>query len=352
MGKTLEEIKDSIDNYDFTINTLLCFVSLATWPNHFNNPELFYSLGRRMDTSDKNPILRNKETITPDAIIQLSKEKGLIVEVKASLPDDETRWNRCSDQLIKYDDELKGWWTSNKRVTTSKVIFLIYQSLAVKFKNYFEIYLQNKEINNDDFVHIEFMKESRRKEFIFFRFSYNKLSEFNHIENIKKLEEGISIPINDVRNSYGSIKFYDGRPELEYLIAIIWQDSLNYRRSDTSFDKRKKCWPISVNVRDLTEELQKSFGSIQIRKSCNDNSIERNVEFPRINWVRGALKILVNIDLGEKIDEENYIIYFKRIQGEVIDYFFKKIRDRKTKIKKDLNEKDQLKLFGESKKSH
>lgn len=340
---SIREIKDKNNDYENTINALLCFISLTTWEGNQRRPNSYYSFGRRMTTSASNFISPNQD-ITPDSIIQVLDDLGFIVEAKISLPADENRWSRVLNQLKKYDDELTGWWTQDEHINNHNVILLLHMSRSVSFKNYRATLIENADYEpSDNIWGIEFVLSGQTEEFILFRTCW----EANNIydRNLSsRLEISVNIPLEKVKFSYGNIKFYDSKPEPEYLLSIIWQDIFTPLKREVEFNRQLKCYPIKTDIQTLTNELQKSYGAIALQKSCNiDSGDEREVEYPKSSWVQEALGILIKLGLALKDDEDNYTIFFRelRLRGDrdIVDYF------AKHRAKKEREEDSQRGLF-------
>jgi len=139
---SIREIKDRNDDYENTINALLCFISLTTWEGNQRRPDSYYSFGRRMTTSASNVISPNQD-ITPDSVIQFLDDLGFIVEAKISLPADESLWSGILAQIKKYDDDLIGWWTQDEHINNHNVILLLHMSRSVSFKKYRAALIEN-----------------------------------------------------------------------------------------------------------------------------------------------------------------------------------------------------------------
>jgi len=89
-----------------------------------------------------------------------------------------------------------------------------------------------------------------------------------------------------------------------------------------------KCYPIDTDIQTIINELQRSFGSIALQRSCNiKRNDEREIEYPKGSWVKEALEILIKLGLATKDNEDNYTIFFRelRLRGDkdLVDYFSK-----------------------------
>lgn len=123
---TLKKVKENSEDYRTTILALQAIIGFLTWDKK-NNRRIRGSkdsFGRKMDTSAKNQIAPNS-TITPDAIIQKDISLGYIVEAKKSLPNNQEHWQKIVNQIKKYDDNLKGWWTDSELIGRICLILLL-----------------------------------------------------------------------------------------------------------------------------------------------------------------------------------------------------------------------------------
>jgi len=343
---SIRELKDRNDNYENTINALLCFISLTTWEGNHRIPNSCYSFGRRMTTSDSNVISPNQD-VKPDCVIQVSDDLGFIIEAKISLPADESHWLRILNQIKKYDDDLLGWWTDNERIINHSVFLFLHMSRSARFRNYRANLIENGEYEaSNNTWGVEFVLSGQREDYILFRTCWDANNVYD-TSLASKLEISESIPIEKVKFSYGNIKFYDSKPELEYLLSIIWQDIFTHLKSEVDFSKQLKCYPIKIDINYLTNELQKSFGSIALQRSCElDRNEEREIEYPQNSWVKEALEILIKLGLASRDDENSYTIFFRelRLRGDrdLVDYFSKHrvIRERVEDLQRPLFEEE------------
>lgn len=332
----LISLREHIDEYTGSIQALQSFQSLSTWDKVNNNvrSDCNYSFGRRMTTSTNNLVVKSN-IVTPDAVIQVGVGTGFVVEVKYSLSSDRANWEDNANQLLKYCDDLIGWWTEDSKIIEENVVLLIHWSRSIAFKEFFESWLKknNYQINNN-LCFIEFTRSNSAGEFINLRSQYGQISDNTLMENLKY---GVMIPIEKVVATYGALKFNDSQPTVvEYTMAIIWQDYLNDIADRTLFDKKINGIPVNINLDSLTEELQKLFGQKKYS--------ERDVEFPRRIWIKQALDMFIEFGLAKKLDNDlsnfDYQVFYKKIPTELFEYF------SKLKIKKTYKKSDkQLELF-------
>jgi len=318
---SLEEVQVKIENYRTTILALEAFISLITW-DIINNKQIQgsrFSIGRRMDTSSTNKISQNC-TVTPDAVIQREINLGYIVEIKKSLPKNQNdNWQEVIDQLVKYDDDLLGWWTDNEMISIPCPVLLLHISRSADFGMYLDSLINGKKLSFDKSVSIvEFDRSQQVKEFIFLRLQWGKIENSDVLKNLKS---GREIPVEKVLANpiYGEKKFCDFEPCPEHTMYILWNDIFTGLKQKVEYDQKLRAYPLRVNAEVLTLELQKLFGA--------EGNEPRQITYPRTEWIRNALDCFVKIGSANKIDDNgNYLILFKLIKQNLLE-IFRKWRD-------------------------
>ena len=327
LNKELITIQNQMEDYESTIRAGQSFISLVTWEKE-NSTRIMnshFSCGRKMNTSGSNLISKNCE-VTPDVVIQRLPDLGYIVEIKKSLPREKKEWDEVAKQIIKYADKLIGWWNPpNELIQTQCVVLLIHMSRGKDFSEYFKNFLQKNRIELEiDISIIEFSRSDERVNNYFLRTQFGEIKD---VEINKRLLSGVTIPTEPVVASYGKQKFTDSEPPFpEYTMSILWQDIFNSKPRRT-LDPKSKVYLFEINVQDLTFELQKLYGS--------EGNSYRDVEFPQVSWIKSALDAFVEIKYAEKIDNENYRIFFKFIRDPDLISHFVKRKKKQPKVKKE-----------------
>ena len=335
---SLEDVQKKIEDYRTTIQALEAFISLVTWDPGTKEqiPGSRYSIGRRMETSSKNRISPNT-SVTPDSVIQRSSNLGYVVEAKKSLPHNKNdNWRDVVDQLLKYDDDLIGWWTDNELISLACPLLLLHISRSADFGMYLSSLITGSKLNFLRPVSIvEFNRSNEVKEFLFLRLHWGSIEDSTVS---KVLSSGCSIPIESVLANpiYGEKKFYDSPPIPEHTMTILWQDIFTELKQRVEYDQKAKVYPLEVNAESLTLELQKLFGAV--------GNEPRQITYPRVEWIREALDCFVMLKLAKKLDDNgNYLILFKLLRHNLVE-LFRKWREAADDIEADKKEK-QLPLF-------
>lgn len=328
-NKSVDAIKQKIEDYYSTILALLSFVSLTTWKDGGRVTGANFTLGRRMDTSPFNKV-SPKTQVTPDAVVQPCSDLGYVVEAKKSLPSSTQEWDKYIRQLLKYDDDLVGWWTNGESISEHCTVLLIEISRSVEFTDYLAQYLSANNIQfNKPFSVVMFGRADEFKHYYILRTQMGNIQDDELRETLRK---GRKINIEDIVGTYGERKFYDTEPEPEFTMSVLWLDIFHDLAKNVDYDKNLKAYPLEVDVNGVTKELQRLYGST--------GKNHREAQFPKKAWVQKAIDGFVRLGLAEVLSHDNYRILFRHIKGDVLEKFAKQRQNSKTK--KPLDNEKQL----------
>jgi hypothetical protein len=239
---SLKTLKARIEEYRTTVDALLCFVSLTTWGGEEQKKGSHYSFGRHMKTSSGNPVSPNDE-VTPDIAIQVSEAEAYICEAKIDLPKDQKYWASELEQLQKYDDDLTGWWTHDETIDAHDLILLIDISRSSQLAKYVEMQYAKKSPFKKMAGFIGFNRYQRVDENILFQLEWGGVTE---PRLRKRLEDHVAVPLEKVIASFGNRKFYDQKPEPEYLMEVMWSHLFTEKMSNATYDDGLKAWPFEI----------------------------------------------------------------------------------------------------------
>lgn len=316
------EVYDRVNDYDETVQTLLAFVAFVCHDGQQRRRESEFGLGRRMHTSAQNEVAPNT-VITPDCVAQYDDAFGIAAEVKKSLPQDRTLWMEEVRQIRKYDDDLHGWWTDDEMVERSGAVLLLHQSRGRAFRALLEEVSQAtpSEVGQSTAL-VEFNRSDESSPYIFLRREWGVIAQ---PDLASKLEEGVQIPMEKVLRSFPSIRFYDAKPPLEFMMTTLWIDPLARRASEAVPDEEGGVRTFAVTVDELAHEMQRAYGSGALR---ND---QRSVQFPRQEWVREALEAFCRLKLASRSeDTASFTIGYRAFdrRTDLLERFVK-LMDRK-----------------------
>jgi len=333
-------LNDAVD-YEQTVGAMLAFAALIIHDGDSRRASAEFGFGRRMTTSSENPIRPNSE-VTPDLIAQKSTSYGIIAEAKKSLSREESQWIPHLERLLKYDDNLIGWWTTQETISHSDTIMLIHQSRGRQFVHF----LERQKTKDPSLVGpttsvVEFNQSEETVNYFFFRLEHGKIRDS---ELAKALDAGIQIPLDKVIQSFPNVRFYDSPPPVVLLLTQLWIDYFPSMLADASYDEQTRSRQIRVSVSATTKELQSAYGSGALYRD------RRSVEFPRKAWIREAFERLVKHKLAVPPSDssDNYVIIYRSFRGDVRERFAR--LETAIPVEKS-EEKGQMPLFPQENKT-
>lgn len=319
-----KQLRNSIVNYEQTVQALISFAAFCTYQGENRRDHSGCGLGRSMDPQEG-------DTLTPDLVAQKSLDYGIVAEMKRSLNRDQNHWIKYVEQINKYCNELTGWWTRSFGIAQSDGVLLLHNTVSRPFLFYIRQKIASGEIElkeNASLVEFSLSQESRL--YYLFRLEFGQLSD-DELNN--KLSVGASILFDEILHSFPSVRFYDCAPPFLYIMEQLWQNVLAARKADSVFDDNKKVYKIHVTVEEITDELQRGYGSGAF---AEDN---RSRTFPRTSSVRSAMDRLVDYRLAEKNEQGGYIVFFKKFKKEVRMEFINREIKMLNKAKSSRNHK-------------
>ncbi len=337
---TSEEFYEQIDDYKDSVSAIIGFMNFYRFNDTSRemNSNVLVFQGRRLNPSTKKVSDLNTENIsyvTPDIGILLPSRNGVLGEVKKSFPKNQDLWIKTFEQLMSYDDNLKGWPSDDGQVTLHDIVLILHQGRAREVCKYFESNKDSKINFNRPFCIVEFHRSDERKAYFFFRIEYGSLTDGSVN---KQLENGVQVPMLVFVKTYSTIKIYDSEPPLPYLIELIWTNVvLRDASENVKFEKLKKNQKIDVvlEINSIVEELHRGFS---FRVLHGDNN-ERQPKIPKKDWVLRACEKLVEINEASWVDSaKSTVNVFFRKYDDVLGHFIEAC-SRKVETPK------QLKLF-------
>lgn len=277
-------------------------------------------------TTSKANVVKPSSDVTPDVVAQKSATYGVVAEVKRSLPLDRTKWPAHVVQLRKYDDDLAGWWTKNKRIAASDTTLLLHQSRSRAFITILEEERERdaNAIGPGTCV-VEFNRSDERQVNYFFRLEFGGIRD---PELADRLKEGVAVPIEKVIRSFANVKFYDADPPIHSLLALLWIDYFTPLAAETEYDQNLKAFPINVSAAAIADELQRAYGSQLLEQD------DRSVQFPTVKVVRKALDALVTIKLAMALPNVTgeYRVLYRQFNDDVLLRFASMLKTPAEKV--------------------
>lgn len=311
-------LREKVDDYEETISAIISFCHFVRWDENkqdFKKGSYFF-IGRKMDEPSKNQI-------TPDFVVQLNDNYGIVGEAKKSFTRDDKFWIKNFEQLQKYDHDLKGWKTHDEHIRTSDVVLLTHYSRKVDVTDYIQEKISEGVISfNNNFVVIAFSRIDQSKTFIYLEKAFGNLSDQTLDEKIRKI---VHIPLDKILPIH-NIRFYDAKPPLPLTMSILWNNMFNQIPPVEIFmDSKGRQIKIEVNVDDLTYKVRQQFALPQ-------NNDHRLPEIPKTSWIREAMEMFLKLKYATKKigSNDDYIIKYKSMK-EPLETFASKIAEDQQK---------------------
>lgn len=315
--------QEDSDNYLNTVLAGLAFINVFRWNDAERRfyPEVQFGIGRRMSTSPDNRISPSTD-VTPDLVLQRGMA-GIIGEITYSLSTDDTRWREKLEQIVKYDDELTGWWSDTQKVEMHDIAFIVPQSRAVRVADILQADAEQKngtiKLKRRTAI-VGFNRTSGAKEFMTLMKMSGDLSDGSLSE---RLRHSINVPTEILIIHYGDRKFFDFEPPMAYLLQIMWDLLFPTYLSEFPMTEGQRETPITVAVNRVAEDMRNNYG-FQV-----DN--HRGSEVPQRAWIKRALELLVIFKLASH-SEGNYTVQYKSLRGDHLKRFGELIHRNRTKI--------------------
>lgn len=317
------ELLDKIDNYNQTIHALIGFMHFFRYDdkNEAFKKDVIIFQGWRLINSDEKRFNSDGEEIkfvTPDLGIVYGTNEGVLAEAKITFPMNRDFWMRPFEQLMSYDDDLKGWPTESGKINNHDVVLLLHQTRAVKVRIFYESKAGKEIIFGRPFIIIQFNRSGQRRQYYFFQKQYGALSEKSIDE---RLTIGDQIPMDIFVTYYSMIKLYDGEPPIPYMIHLIWENVVTPVASeDPKFEKlrKKQKMEIILEINRIIDDLQDGFTF----HTLHTYNLGRKPQIPQRAWVISACDCMVNFNEAEWMDQGKKAIkiYFQKYD-DVLAHF-------------------------------
>jgi hypothetical protein len=307
--------REDCDNYYNTVLAALALINVVRWDEAGRklDPDSRFGIGRRMTTSDKNPVSASTD-ITPDIVLQ-RKGNGVVGEITNSLTEKDEHWTEKLKQVRKYDDALRGWWTKDENLPSHDIAFIVPQSRAVRVA---DILAKEKRARKGEIKFkrpaavIGFNRHSgATKEYVDLMKFFGDLSDADLSE---RLRHGIPIPQDILLEVYGDRKFVDFEPPMAYVLQLMWDTVFPSYLGEFPVDAANKGRTLlTVKVDRIAEDMQNNFG-FKVEDA-------RGTEVPARAWIKKALEHLVIFGMAARVDDKTYQVQYRSLRGDHLEYF-------------------------------
>jgi len=318
----IKKIREQADSYERTIQAIIAFDSAVRWDDEGYLSDSYFLPGRRLSRTLNDP----DDTVTPDIVVQLSNNYGIIAEVKITASTHQDFVDVCR-QIRRYDADLVGWKTPSKRISLHDLSLLVEDFKRNAAKRYFV----NKTFEKN-FTLVACSRTYQDKHFF-------KIEKYHGSFSNKRIEDKlgrdpIGIPLDDIVEGMTRVKFYDAEPPVEYTMNVLWMNIFNELMEEKGKKTGKE---IFVNTREATEKLGKAYSF--------PRPDDRQPKVPREVWIRRALDAFVEIGYASKDSKDRDIYnvkYSYQRKESMLTVFARKRYSALTKSRRKIEEGRQL----------
>lgn len=337
LNDTIKRVRVECNNYDQTVQGIKALAHELIWDDSERRllPDATGHIGRRMDTPDNNRL-------TPDLVVKISNEYGIIAEAKLTLPSNADYRASTIKDIEKYDVDLYGWSTPDKRIKNHDIILLVHHFLGREVQNQVNKLISDKELSFErKFSIVRFAMVEQAQTFLSLELVHGSLSD---LKKQRKLENTIPIGLDHIAANpyFGSVSIYDERPPIPLLMQYIHEVILSNLAPDNYLLLRENNEVnIDVQIQELRQVLSVNFGPGQ--------DDERIPEIPKNDWVKDAMGQFVKLGWAKKKERDKFIYILKKRRNhfdQFVNFYAKQLRKSvEAKARRIAREKAKAPLF-------
>lgn len=320
---TVRSMEEAINTYNDTVDALICFGHVLTWDDSSKayRAGCVYALGRRLDTSSANVVVKNG-TVTPDLIAVINPKYGIVGEAKPSFHGTVKERQDDLKQLMKYDDDLIGWPITGEKIEKSDVVLLVHYTRKGDTRDILEAAIKGGQFRvTRNFAAISFGRTPQVDEYMSLEHFWGQLSD----SGLQKRLRPLPVPLEPVRPLNPAL-MYDDPPPLPLLIQLTWDHVLNRLIPEEAFQSGKRGFEIKCSAQQVRDLLAETCGP--------SKSDARQPQIPRIDWVKQMFDMLVKMKLAERVKEsdEYKIFYHKKKLSFFVEKYVKIVNAKRKRI--------------------
>lgn len=314
----IQECRDKkLVKYDAYYNTVMMSVGLKHIFNS-NEPCTFKTNEPSMQTSNNN--------VTPDVIFQCDNDnKGIVCEIKTSLPNNEHYLLRdMKEQIEKYSDIQSGWKTKSKTINQYAILLLLHRNDSKIMDKHLQKWLKsrdiitNKKICIAEWQHNHALKVRSQDEILISHRSGT--TECDYFD--QKLYNDIRLNEMQLAMDYETQKFVKSDPPDLYIMTILYHNLFSILSTDKD--------EFMVTIDDLMEKLSEYYTSW--------SGLQGEQTQIRRRWVIRAMDKFFEIGIVEKHADHSdtyKIQWSKRTPKNIKKYLLDKMCGKEQRMIKD-----------------
>ena len=258
--------------------------------------------------------------VTPDMTLEARGRPGdagyrAVVEVKSSFPHHAAAIEQMAKQVHRYDSELGGWEYeaphdgSGGQRDDHDIVVVVRASHAHGFAAGLPAALRERGIKIKSPLSIIGMTSNKNngdeEEYILKRSS----GAISHKKAHETLGRGWSIDGQALLNDLRSTKFYDSKPPLPYIMAVLWI----YVFLNLMHGKKLKRFRGNAEVCIVAEVDRIHRLASELAHSSNPGCVKRA-------WIKDAMEEFVRIGLAERTGEDMYTIHYSSLESRPTEW--------------------------------
>ena len=312
------EYKAEYSQYERAVHTLLAFSFAVTWDPSSSRVRGGTAVYQGLKMFD--PAGRER---TPDLVIRLDKNSGVVAELKKSLPKNKGLWAAIFEQIEGYCRPLSGW----DKPAKEKVSHAVAALFPFDFKDDVAEFLEVRKASGKLAIDVTcgafaFFLEARPKDFWTFELFWTEERTGRFPGSMKRIT---SVPFARLMLAYGGeVKFIDDKPPLLFLAQVIWDNIFSSIPSEEEYRaNRGGVIEFPITPVELTKRLNLiySFSSILHKYGKDPINPPQPPQAIRKEWVVDVLNFLKKHKLAEETDPgKAYKILFKKLRPNTLDH--------------------------------
>jgi hypothetical protein len=333
----IAQLRTECDNYDRALQALKALTHELLWDsaNKVCTPDSVASFGRRMHSTPSNRVAPSRK-LTPDMVAQVGGGHSYVIELKASVPENEAHRRERLEEVQKYDDDLTGWLTP----TPSHDLLLL-----IDYANHITVKEDIEAMEgagcfrcNRPFAIVSFTLQPRGEAtWIMLQLVHGRLSNGSKHTTLHRI---CSIHPENLKANplFGGVLLYDANPPLPLLLIRMYEAVNSNFTEEESLRLRTEG---QVTKTYVLSELKEQIADY----CCPLQTDQRVPKLPETAWIKRALKVW--LDMGWAIKSPNVpgsydIVVKKARRTQPFEQFLKVCSETDVKALKR-REKEQLK---------
>jgi hypothetical protein len=323
LSEAVQHHKDAIDDYLDTVRALYALANSAVFDPAAQalRPEGRFCVPRTMNPRD-DPTAK----LTPDAVIQVQQQYGLVAEAKKHFPSRNP--SGPFDQIQTYDRDLLGWWNKDECIDQHDLILLTHVASSTQACDAYREWSRAGHAYERAFAIIEFGLFETGQHWYLLRRVDGRLSQSDHDERLRlgdKIQHGRLVEL------YEKWKFMDAEPPAMHMLLLLHDYVLPLFPTEDEFEEPtgKKRPVVEVTAERARDKMDELF--------CPPRRDTRQFRLPRIEWVKSALDTMVRVELAVRVPEKRntYRVVLKKTPGkDTIEFFAGKLLQHEQQAKK------------------